>query len=192
MPIFWEPLLLYPLAALVIPVAILIGQRWRGGPLISLSAGATLGVAIYLALMLASFSADPNHVYDNAVAQILSLFGGAVLLLGALSLAFADGLRVRRRAWALIQCALVYGSFVGMLGFYVAPVRFCGGLPSGTYCAPPDLRRFALFAALSLAGPVATLAYALLAQGRAAAAPAPEEPEGLTVSRLGAEEPAGD
>jgi hypothetical protein len=41
--------------------------------------------------------------------------------------------------------------------------------------------RFALFAALSLAGPIATLAYALLAQGRAAAMPASEQPEGLTI-----------
>jgi hypothetical protein len=189
MPIFWEPMLLFPLLALVIPVAILIGQRWRGGPLISLSAGATLGVVIYLALMWSSFSADPNHIYDNSTVETLSLVGGAILLLGAGAVAFTDALRGQRRGWAFIQCALVYGSFAGMVGFSVSPVRFCGALPSGEFCASPDLGRFALFAALTLAGPVATLVYALLAQGRTAAAPAQlEQPEGLTISRLTAEE----
>ncbi|HEY8323674.1 MAG TPA: hypothetical protein VIG77_04230 [Ktedonobacterales bacterium] len=184
--LFWEPMLLFPLLALLIPVGILIGQHWQRGPLVSLSAGAALGVVIYLALTWSSFTVDYYPVYPYSTVETLMLVAGllvvgAILLLGALALAFTDALRERRRVWAIVQCALVYVSFVGMLGFMLEPVRFCGELPSGTYCSPPDVGRFALFAALSLAGPIATLAYALLAQGRAAAMPASEQPEGLTI-----------
>ena len=35
MRIFWEPMLLFPLLVMTIPVVILVGRRWRGGPLIS-------------------------------------------------------------------------------------------------------------------------------------------------------------
>lgn len=178
LPTFWEPLLLFPLLVLIIPIAILIGQRWRSGPLVSLSAGAILGMVIYLALLAltwSSFSANFNQSFGGYYTEaVLSLVGGAVLLLGASALAFADVLRGRRRVWAVIQCALVYGSFVGMLGFFLSPVTYCGELPSGTYCTPFDYGRFAIFGALSLAGPIATLLYALLAHGRAAPAPARE------------------
>ena len=194
MPLFWEPLLLIPLLVLVIPIAILIGQRWRGGPLVSLSVGAVLGMVIYLALLTltwSSFSTNFNQPFGGYYTlAVLSLVGGAVLLLGASALAFTDALRGRRRAWAIIQCALVYGSFVGMLGFFLAPVTYCGELPSGTYCSPIDYGRFALFAALSLAGPLATLLYALLALGRTTPSPNREVelPDGLTISRPTAEE----
>lgn len=180
MLIFWEPMLLFPLLVMTIPVVILVGRRWRGGPLISLGAGATLGVVVELSLIWTSYgSSGYEPIYDTG--RYLSLFGCAILLLGALALTFENALRARRILWALILCALVYGSFVGMLGFMLEPVRFCGELPSGTYCSPLDVGRFALFAALSLAGPIATLAYALLAQGRTAPVPASEQPEGLTI-----------
>lgn len=171
MPIFWHLMVLLPLLALAIPVAILIGQRWRNGPLISLSAGATLGVGIYLALTWAWLADSTSNPYSESAISILFLIGGAVLLLGAWALALTDALRERQRVWAVIQCALVYGSFVGMLGFFLSPVTYCGELPSGTYCTPFDYGRFAIFGALSLAGPIATLLYALLAHGRAAPAP---------------------
>jgi hypothetical protein len=193
LPTFWEPLLLFPLLVLIIPIAILIGQRWRSGPLVSLSAGAIIGMVIYLALLTMTWSAfSPNFnppfggYYTEAV---MSLIGGAVLLLGASALAFADALRGRRPAWAVIQCALVYGSFVGMLGFFLSPVTYCGELPNGTYCSPFDYGRFAIFAALSLAGPLALLIYALFAafqrQPRAL-------PDGLTISRPTAGEGGGE
>jgi hypothetical protein len=175
LPTFWEPLLLFPLLVLVIPIAILIGQRWRSGPLVSLSAGAVLGMVIYLALLTLTWSSFSTYPYQPFggyyTLAVLSLIGGAVLLLGASALAFADALRGRRLAWAVTQCALVYGGFVGMLGFFLSPVTYCKGLPNGTYCTPFDYGRFALFAVLSLAGPLATLLYALLAQGRTAPAP---------------------
>lgn len=184
MPIAWEPLLLISLLVMVIPVAILIGQRWRGGPQFSLSAGAILGVVIYLALIWASYSTSGYEPVDNTIGA-LSLLGGAILLLGALALGFADALRTRRLVWALIQSALVYGSFVSMLGFVSEPVKSCSFLPSGAVCAPPDVGRFVLFVVLSLAGPIATLVYAL----RTGAQRQPREaPEGPTVSRLTAEE----
>jgi hypothetical protein len=184
MPIFWEPMLLFPLLVMVIPVAILLGQRWRGGPQISLSAGAILGVVIYLALTWASFATRGYEPIENTIGT-LALLGGAILLLGALALGFADALCTRRRVWALIQSALVYGSFVGMLGFMLEPVRVCSFLPSGAICAPPDMGRFALTIALMLAGPIATLVYAL----RTGAQRQPRTlPEGLTITRLTAEE----
>lgn len=194
MMIFWGPMLLIPLVTLVIPIAILMVQRWSGSPLISLSAGATLGVVIYLALLAltwSSFSANPYQpIGGYYTVAMMSLVGGAVLLLGASALAFTDALRGRRPAWAIIQCALVYGSFVGMLGFYLSGVTYCESLPNGTYCSPFDYGRFAIFGALSLAGPLATLLYALLAQRRTTPAPAREveQPGGLTISRLTAEE----
>lgn len=184
MPIFWPQILLLPLLALVIPVAILIGQRWPHGPLISLSGGATLSVAIYLALTWASFSPSGYQPIDDTI-RYLSLLGGVILLLGALALAFADALRERRRVRAIIPCALVYASFVGMLGFALEPVRTCSFLPSGAVCGPPDVGFFVLLVVLILAGPLALLVYALRAgvqrQPRAL-------PEGLAVSRLPAEE----
>lgn len=182
LPTFWEPLLLFPLLVLIIPIAILIGQRWRSGPLVSLSAGAILGMVIYLALLAltwSSFSANFNQSFGGYYTEaVLSLVGGAVLLLGASALAFADVLRGRRRVWLAPLCLFAYATFVGTLGFVTTPLRFCGdalgGPNGGPSCAPPDFSLFAIFGALSLAGPIATLLYALLAHGRAAPAPARE------------------
>lgn len=167
MPIVWEPLLLISLIVLVIPVAILIGQHWRSGPLISLSAGATLGVSIGLALTWASFATNPaDTYYQSRFPAILALIGGSVLLLGAWSLALTGALRLRRRSMALAVflalCLTVYANLVGLEAFMTSPVRYCGDALPPT-CGPPDVGRFTLFAALSLAGPLATLIYALFA-----------------------------
>lgn len=185
MQIFWEPILLVPLVAMVIPIAILIGQRLRGGPLTGLSAGAVLGILICLALSWASlWSGDAP--YPTSLSSVLALACGSVLLLGGFALAGADALRARRREWAVGLCVATYATFVGLIGPIIIPIRSCQYGPLGApTCSPPDVGRFLLFAALSLLGPCAMLVYALRAQGHAAQ-PETALPDGLTISRLDA------
>ncbi|HZC05303.1 MAG TPA: hypothetical protein VE338_06655 [Ktedonobacterales bacterium] len=184
MQILWEPILLVPLVAMVIPVAILIGQWVRGGALTSLSAGALLGIVIYLAPVWVSlWSSDAS--YSFSLPGTLALASGAVLLLGGFAIAGADALRVRRRGWVVGLCVTVYATFVALVGLTITPIRSCMYLMSGPpACAPPDVGRILLFSAASLVGPGVMLLYALRAQGSEALAPV--LPDGLTVSRLDA------
>ncbi|HET9109876.1 MAG TPA: hypothetical protein VFN78_03525 [Ktedonobacterales bacterium] len=177
---------LIPLIAMVIPVAILIGQRLRGDPLISLSAGALAGFVIYLALTWASLWVSDTQ-YSESLLQGLSTIGGAVLLLSAFAMSFTDALRMRRRGWAVALCVAVYATFFALIGVFSAPLRSCAYFPQGApTCTSPDVTRFLLLAAINLVGPCAMLTYALRAQGRAE--PASTLPKGLTISRLDATE----
>lgn len=185
MPIYWEPIVLVPLVAMVIPVAILIGQRARGGPLTGLGAGALLGFLIYMTLTWSSLWSSDTPI-AGSLPQVLALVIGAVLLLGAFTLATVDALRMRRRGLAIALCVAVYVTFFALMGLLSAPLKSCAYFPQGApTCTSPDVTRFLLFATISLIGPGAMLVYALRAQGREAQTET-ALPDGLTISRLDA------
>ncbi len=176
----WALALQIPLLALVIPAAIIIGQRVRGGPLVVAGAAALLAfVAFWLVGTTRALSGGNPF---NGVSLIYIFFGGVILLLGAWALALAQAVSERRWAWVALLSLAVYLTFAALFAIALSPYSACMFAPQQPYCASTNQTMQALLTAGSFMGPGAILVFALRAYLPRRGAP----PVGLNVSRLGA------
>lgn len=184
MLIAWWPVLLYPLPLMVIPLAIALGQVVRGGPVTVMSIGAAIGIGSYLLALRDYYT--PYHIggAQAVLWVIFSALAGATLLVGAWALALAQACRARQWVWVALLCLAVYITAAALVLFEASGYAFCLFNPEA-FCGQSDPVALPLFLASDFLAPAVLLAYALLAgvrrQPRAL-------PEGLTVSRLTAEE----
>jgi hypothetical protein len=187
MPVQWRPALEVPLLALVIPAAILVGQRVRGGPLLVASGGALLGFVIFWASGLTGgFSSGNTFNYDAFVVYTCVFFGAVMLLLGAWALALAGAMGERRWGWAALLSLAVYLTFAALVAIVSSPYPSCLFAPQQPYCLSANVSVWKSFAVGSFIGPVAVLLYAL----RPYIAPRSALPAGLRASRLDAPDAA--
>ncbi|HEX9038895.1 MAG TPA: hypothetical protein VF808_18075 [Ktedonobacterales bacterium] len=157
---------------LVIPAAVLTGQRWRSGAMVASAIGALLG---FLPLWAASLTAV--SVYSFGVAfgyvEILLFLGGGLLLVGAWAIALERAVR-QRHWWGFVlvtASALLSTGLFFIQDPYYYPCASSFG--AGGCNANPPLTH-AIFLGAALIGPGAILAYAWWA--RHARTPAPPSP----------------
>lgn len=174
MPIQWAFALLNGLLALVIPAAIIMGHRARGGPLVVMGGGALLALLIFWLSILDGASSD------YALAIFYIFLGGMLLLLGAWALALADAARERRWVWVALLSFAVYFTVVPLLAGLLSPYAACLFGSQQSYCASANQVEQALFIVGSFIGPVVIMLYALRARIPERSAP----PAGLSAARL--------
>jgi hypothetical protein len=90
----------------VIPIAIVLGHRWLGGPVVVCS-GTAFGIFAIFWLFAGS---DPA-----ANADILVCFAGALLLLAAWVLALNAATQARRWGWVALLTAATYLSVIAIV-----------------------------------------------------------------------------
>ena len=182
----WWPALLLPLPLLVIPLAIALGQVVRGGPVTVMSVGAGLSMGSFW-LTLRSLYVPPYDA-QTALWLIFSALVGAILLVGAWAVALAQAFRARQWAWVALLCLVVYLASAALVFFEYSGYATCIFDPAA-FCAQTNVTVLPLILPLTLAAsflaPVVLLLYGL----RSGARREPHAlPDGLTISRLTAEE----
>jgi hypothetical protein len=186
MLINWSPVLIVPLLLLVIPLAIALGQVVRGGPVTVMSVGAGLSMGSFW-LTLRSLYVPPYDA-QTALWLIFSALVGAILLVGAWALALAQAFHARQWVMVALLCLVVYLAIAALVFFEYSGYATCIFDPVA-FCSLMNASILPLILPLTLAAsflaPVVLLVYALSAGARRQ----PHAlPDGLTISRLTAEE----
>lgn len=174
----WALALQIPLLFLVIPAALIIGHRMRGGPLLVIGGGALLGFA---AFWLIGAQVTPG-IFIRSTMRSYIFFGSVTLLLGAWSLALEQSLRARRWVWVAPLCLAVYLTFVSLFAILITPLSFCLFSSQQPYCSTVGAGVWTALISGSFIGPGAIMLYALRPYIARRDAP----PAGLHTSRLGA------
>jgi len=192
MLINWWPVLLLPLPLLVIPLAVALGQVVRGGPVTVMSVGAGLGLGSFW-LALDSANLFPSTEFAPAAQLVLwiaiSALAGEVLLMAAWAIALAQTFRARQWVWLALLCLAVYFTFATLIYFESSEYATCLLNPaafSQAFCGDINPDALPVFVVATYAAPVILLLYGLVVGARRRQPHA--LPDGLTVSRLGAEE----
>ncbi len=185
MPVMWLQALTYPLPLLAIPIAVLIGQRMRGGVVTSLSGGAALvGGVFWLALRGGIGTAIFGNIMVGAMVTIFSAMLAVVLLASAWAVALAEAFRERQWGWIVAQCLTVYLSFAAAITYLNRPYYNCYSNPNLFMCGSINQIVGDLLIVCTFAGPLVLLIYALRPNPlRHTHAP----PDDLVISRLDAE-----
>lgn len=174
MPIQWMFALQNGLLALVIPAAIIIGHRVRGGPLFVIGGGALLAFLIFWLSVLDGASSD------YAITVFYVFLGGMLWLLGAWALALADAARERRWVWVALLSFAVYFTVVALLAALLSPYAACLFGSQQPYCVSANQNEQTLLRVGSFIAPVVIMLYALRASVLRRDAP----PAGLSASHL--------
>lgn len=188
---YFGPLLL----PLLIPLVIIIAARNRAnGALIACSALALLSYALLWLSLLGTQPGIPAlaiFVPRDGMSALRYVFYVAsdLLTTAAWVLALHDAARTRHWRWLIIL--VVTGSLaVGGVSFALNPCQLVVFFArSAEFCAMPVPGLLQLIAAIPLAGPIATLVYALRTPGLR---PRGTTPDGLSVSPLNGPDGDGD
>jgi hypothetical protein len=180
--------LLYPLPLMVIPLAVGLGSFVRGGPLTALSVVVLLALGAFWFGMLGWYTpAAPIGYSPSTLIVLFAVIAGAPLLLCAWTVALVQAARARQWVWLGAQCMAVYLTAATLVFFEASPYAACL-LDPGAFC-PQGIESgqstLAIFIAASFIAPGALLVYALRPGMRRQPR---EAPEGLSVTRLTAEE----
>ncbi|HEU0027595.1 MAG TPA: hypothetical protein VFQ25_10815 [Ktedonobacterales bacterium] len=176
----WTPALQVSLVALVIPAAILMGQRARVGPVVATGSGALVAFLMFWSLLTTEeFSGGDSFPY---LTRYYILFSAVFLLLGAWALALAKAVDERRWAWVALLSLAVYLTFTALFVMWQLPYSICLDMPQQPYCAVASQGTQALLMAGAFIGPIVMLIYGLCAgiPQRGAL------PAGLRASHIGA------
>lgn len=177
------------LPALVIPAAVLAGMRLRGGPATLMGVGAPLALlALWLLGQSGVLQGENGQVYSYAETYLL--IGAALLLIGAWAIALAAAASARRWGWVALLTLAVYLSFYVFIAMLFSTNSNCLFNAQAPGCGASAQSLLPPFLASAFIGPVAILAYTLLArQPRRRAA----LPDGLLATPISAPaEPAPD
>ena len=170
---------------LVIPVAMVLGHRRPSGPIVVCGGAAFTAFAAFW-VVLGGINALDYVASAYPLASYLTFFGGALLLLAAWALALSSPAQARRWEWVALLTTAPYLSVVAIIFSITQPYRCVFGLPPGAERFGPVCTSYPLVhwlvVAGYLAGPAATLAYALRSRGLRRSSH--ELPEGLSVSSL--------
>ena len=179
----WLTFVIIAALALLIPLAVLIGQRTPGGPIVVASGGALLAFAGYW-VMIGILSASPvdEQRPPDLLPSSLVLTAGIVLLVAAWTLALADAAQGRRWGWVALLSLGFYANVAA--AYWLGSSSFLSCLLAGpqSFCPPYNHFTAMLIIAGSFVGPGVALTYAL----RAPTAGKRTLPDGLSVSPLGA------
>lgn len=176
------PIVILGALVLVVPLAILIGQRLRSGPIAVASGGALLGLAAFWLLIRQTYI--PSDAYGPYVEYSeFALVGTSLLLIVGWALALADAAQARRWGWIALLCFATYISMAAMFFSVVAtPYATCGANPWLPECLGVNPVEEVLTITSGFFGPTISLVYALYLR-------APQSralPDGLSVSPLDA------
>lgn len=185
MTMIWWPALIYLLPLVLIPLAVLLGQRIRVGAVAVMSGSAALLAGVFwLTLLVVIVTRISGNAFVTGLVEAYSALLAIALLVCAWALALAEAFRERRWGWVAAQCLAVYLTFAAVVVYLMGPFYVCYSNPDLFMCATVNQSVGAILITCMFAGPLALLAYALrrnlLLHTRA-------RPDDLAISRLDAE-----
>jgi hypothetical protein len=185
------PVLLVAATSLIIPLAIVLGHRHPTGALL-LSGGGALGAfsALWLVFDGSRLLDGPNAPLDGGmIPRVLLIVLGTFLLIAAWTLSLNAAVQARRWEWLVLLILAGFLSFAALFAvlFLQDACLIPGSLATYGPCTLALPAQLPIMVG-SLAGPMSVLAYRL----RGSVPWRVGLPEGLSISRLGTADDAGE